>query len=88
MAFEHRASKRFWQCYNALPAAVRQSARRQFHLLRADPRHPSLHFKPVGRLWSARVDLNHRALARQTAGGFNWVWIGTHEEYERMLRGN
>lgn len=59
----HRASRRFWAAYDALPQAVRVLADRSFERLKHDPRHPSLHLKKVGRFWSARVGARHRALA-------------------------
>ena len=51
-----------------------------------NPQHPSLRFKKVGTFWSARVGLTHRALAVEDEDGFIWVWIGTHDEYQRMIR--
>ena len=62
-------------------------SKRNFNLLKANPSHPSLHFKKVGKLWSMRAGLNYRALAVEDGKDFIWVWIGTHDEYERMLRG-
>jgi hypothetical protein len=41
----HTASSRFWRCYGALPADVRDLADKNFRLLKADPKHPTLHFK-------------------------------------------
>jgi len=56
--------------------------------LRENPRHPSLRFKKVGKLWSARVGRDHRALAMEDEGDYVvWVWIDTHEEYNRLLHG-
>jgi hypothetical protein len=46
----------------------------------------SLQFKKIGQLWSARVGLHHRALAAEDGEGFIWVWIGTHAEYERLIK--
>ncbi|MFZ1060336.1 MAG: hypothetical protein WAP47_14205 [Candidatus Rokuibacteriota bacterium] len=63
MSQRHHASPDFWACYRALPASVRELANKAFELLKADPQHPSLHFKKVGRFRSARVGLHHRALA-------------------------
>jgi hypothetical protein len=57
-----------------------------YELVKRNPRHPSLHFKKVGKLWSARVGRDHRALAMEDERGFIWVWIGAHEEYDRLLR--
>lgn len=51
----HRTTKHFWRCFDELPEAVQRAARESFELLRADRRHPSLHFKKVGNFWSARV---------------------------------
>jgi hypothetical protein len=83
----HRTTTRFWSCFYALPQSVQQLARKNYELLKENPRHPSLHFKKVGKLWSARVGRNHRALAMEDEGGYIWVWIGTHEEYDRLLNG-
>ena len=37
--------------------------RKTLKLLKINPSHPSLHFKKVGKLWSVRAGMNHRALA-------------------------
>jgi len=60
-------------------------ARRNIRLLIENPAHPSLRFKKVGQFWSARVGRSHRALAVQDNGDFVWVWIGSHDEYDRLL---
>lgn len=81
----HHASPAFWECYKQLPEAVRDLADKNFALLRADPMHPSLHFKKVGRFRSARVGRNFRALAVEIEDGLLWFWIGNHAEYERLI---
>lgn len=82
----HRTTERFRELYQALPVEVRNLADKSFQLLRENPRHPSLQFKKVGRFWSARVGIAHRVLAVEDGTGFIWVWIGSHAEYERMIR--
>ncbi|HZP83350.1 MAG TPA: hypothetical protein VFB21_17030 [Chthonomonadaceae bacterium] len=86
MPLQHFASPRFWQLYCALPEEVRELADRSYALLKADPTHPSLHFKKIGSLWSVRVGLHYRALAVEREEGLVWFWIGTHAEYDRLLR--
>ena len=81
----HHASPVFWDCYDALPVAVRDLADKSFELLKADPKHPSLHFKPVGHFRSARVGLHYRALAVEGDDGLVWFWIGSHAEYDRLV---
>jgi len=83
----HKTTSRFWACFYALPEQVQQLARKNYELLKENPRHPSLRFKKVGKLWSARVGGNHRALAMEDDDGYVWVWIGTHEEYDHLING-
>jgi len=73
----------FWRQYQALPVALKN-----YRLWKDNPRHPGLHFKPVGpNTWSARVGDNHRAVAARVPEGFVWFWIGSHDEYERLIAG-
>lgn len=84
---KHTASKRFWQCLDALPADVQALARRGFAQLKANLMHPSLHFKPVGngRFHSVRIGLNYRALGLPLVEGVHWFWIGSHSEYDKLI---
>jgi hypothetical protein len=61
---KHFTSRRFWHCFDALPADIQELARRNYALLKQNPTHPSLQFKPVcsGRFRSVRVGLHYRAL--------------------------
>jgi hypothetical protein len=83
----HIKDPQFQPLYDALPAEVRALADKSFALLKQDPKHPSLHFKRVqGDLWSARIGRNYRALAIEGGDRFQWFWIGTHAEYNRLIR--
>ena len=82
----HRTTDRFRKCLWRLPNRIQRIARKNFELLKTKPSHPSLHFKKVGRFWSVRVGINHRALAIEDDKDFIWVWIGTHDEYEKMIK--
>jgi hypothetical protein len=82
----HFASPDFWAAYRKLPEAVRVLADKNFALLKSEPRHPSLHFKKVGKLRSARVGLHYRALAAEVDGDLVWFWIGSHAEYDRLTK--
>ena len=82
----HRTTKRFWRCFDNLSDSVKKVSKKNFELLRTNPLHPSLHFKKVGEFWSVRAGINHRALAIDDGEDFIWVWIGTHSEYERMIK--
>jgi hypothetical protein len=82
----HFASPAFWARYDALPDPVRALADKSFALLKEDPRHPSLHAKKVGKYWSARVGARHRAVSVEVQNGLLWFWIGTHAEYDRLVK--
>ncbi|GAK50723.1 hypothetical protein U14_01956 [Candidatus Moduliflexus flocculans] len=83
---KHLASPSFWTCYDMLPQAIRELADKNFDLLKTNPFHPSLHFKNVGKYWSVRVGKKYRAVAIQSSQGLLWFWIGTHPEYEKIIR--
>jgi hypothetical protein len=83
----HKASRRFWECYRALPPEVQRLADENYRLLKQNERHPSLQLKRAGRFWSVRVGLHYRALAVEDAENLVWFWIGHHSEYDRLIAG-
>jgi tRNA(Met) C34 N-acetyltransferase TmcA len=82
---KHFASTQFWQHYRQLPSDVRRLADRNFQLLKADSKHPSLHLKKIGRLWSVRVGAHYRALGLDKPEGIVWFWIGSHADYDKLI---
>jgi len=60
-------------------------ADKQFALLKADPRHPSLRFKRGARFRSVPSGRHYRPLAVEVADGLLWWWIGTHGEHDRLV---
>lgn len=81
----HRATRRFWACYEALPPEIKRLADKSFGLLKKNPRHPSLQFKKIGRFSSVRIGLFFRALAVEEGDDIIWFWIGSHAEYDRLI---
>jgi hypothetical protein len=81
----HYASPRFWALYEALPSEIRNLADKNFQLLKSNPRHPSLHYKKIGDVWSVRVGAHHRPLGTEVDDGVCWIWIGTHSDYDKIV---
>ena len=81
---KHFADPDFWFHYRQLPENIRALADKNFALLKSDPRHSSLRFKKVGVLYSVRVGLHYRALAKERPDGCQWFWIGHHSTYDRL----
>jgi len=83
---KHFASPAFWNAYESLPQHVRELADRNYALLKREPHHPSLRLKRIGRFWSVRIGLRHRALAVENGDDLLWFWIGSHADYDKLLR--
>ena len=79
----------FWTAYERLPAQVKRQARDSYRFFASDPNHPSLDFKRVSqrrRVYSVRISLDYRALGVLDEGAIVWFWVGSHNEYDRLLR--
>lgn len=77
----------FREAYERLPEFAREQARAAYRLFRENPNHPGLRFKPVAPpVYAARVGLHYRALGQLHGDTIIWFWIGTHAEYDRLLR--
>ena len=86
-----RATRRFWHLFDALPAPVQALALRNYQLWLRDSAHPSLDYHRLRgsqNRYSVRVGDHYRALGRVDGDAIIWVWVGTHEEYNRLLRGD
>ncbi len=83
---KHYAAPSFWENYELLPANIKNLADECYEILKLNPQHPSLHFKKIGIYRSVRIGLHYRALAVNQLDGLLWFWIGTHDEYQKMLK--
>lgn len=84
-----RATPRFWSAYRALPPAVQEQARRAYLLFKENPSHPGLQLKKVGdreAIYSARITRDYRALGLMQGDGITWFWIGSHTDYDRLIK--
>ena len=83
-----RATARFWKLYATLPLRIQRLAHKNYLLWRGDPSHPSLGFKPLkggsGTRFSIRIGDHYRAIGHRIDDGIEWVWIGSHEDYNKL----
>ncbi len=86
----YRTTSTFWKGYKALPEDIRKLARKNYELLKSNPTHPSLEFKKlIGKriVWAVRVGDHYRSLGREREDStIVWFWIGTHEEYNQLIK--
>ena len=84
-----KCTGRFWRLHHALPAHVQARARRSYELWKRDHSHPSLDFKKLkggkGNRFSIRIGDHHRAIGRLIGDVVEWVWIGSHEDYNKLM---
>jgi len=84
-----RTTPRFWAAYRELPENTREIARKAYRLFQENPQHPSLQFKRVHDrepIYSVRVSLAYRALGVLKDSEITWFWIGSHADYDRLLK--
>lgn len=82
-------TRRFKEMYARLPIEARRQATETYRLWKSNPRHPSLHFKPVdpadSTVYSVRIGLRYCAVGYYNDDSdFIWIWIGTHAEYDKI----
>jgi hypothetical protein len=84
-----RLTRDFLASFAALPERIQRLARENYILWKRNPHHPSLSFKRVGHkypAYSVRIGLGWRAVGFLEADGVVWFWVGSHADYERIVR--
>ena len=84
-----RTTRRFRELFGALPARVQRQARQAYRLFRDNPAHPGLHFKQVHAdppTFSARVSISYRAAGVKDGDIITWFWIGSHDDYDKLIK--
>jgi hypothetical protein len=75
----------FRRLYADLPDEVQKLAEGKYRLFKQDPFHSSLGFQAKGKVWTVAIGRGYRAIARRLGNDLYWVWIGTHEAYNKLL---
>ncbi len=81
-------TKRFRKIFRELPSEIQEQAREAFKQFQSDPFYPSLHFKRVHStepIYSVRINIDYRAVGKQTGKEIIWFWIGSHDDYKKLL---
>jgi mRNA-degrading endonuclease RelE of RelBE toxin-antitoxin system len=82
-------TKTFRKQLGELPESIQEQAAKAYALWQENPYHNSLQFKRVSQrqpIYSARVSLNYRVLGLLESDHIYWYWIGTHDEYDELLK--
>jgi hypothetical protein len=79
----------FRGCFSNLPERIQKTARKSYLLWKKDPLHPSLSFKRVGKnteSYSVRIGIGWRALGIKDKDTMIWFWVGSHSEYNNLIK--
>ena len=82
-------TKGFRKRLDVLPTDVREQASEAYALWRSNLHHPSLQFKRVSErqpIYSVRIGIGYRALGLREDDHIFWFWIGSHAEYDELLK--
>jgi hypothetical protein len=83
-----RTTPSFWHAIARLKPNDREAVRRSFRLFVENPGHNSLQFKKLSGhvdLWSARINLDVRAVGQRQGNTVTWVWIGNHADFDKLF---
>ena len=84
-----RTTRQFRTLFAELPAGIQQQAREAYRSFRQNPAHPGLRFKKVFAApptYTARVGISYRAAGVLDGDTMIWYWIGSHAEYDKLLK--
>jgi hypothetical protein len=79
----------FLTCFRQLPSRIKREARKSYRLWKKNPRHPSVNFKRVAKktaIHSVRIAIGWRALGLKDGSTMIWFWIGSHADYDNILK--
>jgi len=79
----------FVERFRRLPRRIQDLARKNYCLRKCDPTHSSLDLKQVSQrspIFSVRVGIGWRAVGIKREDTMIWFWIGSHAEYDHLLR--
>ncbi len=82
-------TQRFRKLIAQLPKEIQKHAREAYLQFEKDPYHPGLRFKRVHSkrpIYAVRISRDYRALGIQKDNEIIWFWIGSHSDYDKMLR--
>ncbi len=85
-----RTTGRFRSQFAELPKPIQIKAASAYALWSSNPEHPSLRFKRVHAtdpIYSVRIDRAWRAVGVLDGDTIVWFWVGSHANYEALLRG-
>ena len=84
-------TRRFRRLFDNLPSQIQETARRKFEMFKENPFHSSFRRKVIQSTvhypnphYEFRITRDYRATCFVDSDTYVWLFIGTHEEFDRM----
>jgi len=84
--FRSTTTPRFRSLFAELPVETQSLAFEKYELFKKNPYHPSLGFRAKGKAYTVEIGRSHRAIAYRSENHLSWFWIGSHEDYNNVLK--
>ena len=84
-----RTTAAFRRMFQELPVDVQALARKAHRLWLVDPHYRGLHYKkvhPTRPIFSVRIGIAWRAMGVLNGDEMTWFFIGSHSEYDDLLK--
>lgn len=84
-----KTTEEFRKGFDSLPKDIQSIALSKFKLWKNNPDHPSLRFKQIHSsksIYSIRISIGYRALSVKVDDTIVWFWIGSHSDYDKLLK--
>jgi hypothetical protein len=82
-------TEEFREAFARLPKQIQQQAREAYRIFQTKPEYPGLLFKKIHstrEIYSVRITRNYRALGVLKDDEITWFWVGSHAEYDKILK--
>ena len=82
-------TQQFRKLLKNLPKEIRKQAKEAYKHFEDNPYHPALYFKRIHStkpIYSIRISRDYRAVGIQHNNGIIWFWIGSHSDYDKILK--
>lgn len=82
-------TEEFRDAFARLPKNIQQQARKAYRKFQDFPGNPGLHFKKIHtqrEIYSIRITKNYRALGALQDDEIIWFWIGSHADYNQLVK--
>ena len=84
-----RTTKKFWKSLKELPPSLKKQTKKAYLQFKKDPYYPSLSFKQIHStkpIFSVRVSVDYRGLGLLKNNEIIWFWIGSHADYDKLIK--